>query len=259
MAGRNVGAGAVVVVVAVGLALGGSGSARAYDPQPVVGGAATAIGTVDASADQAEEQPEMENVIGEVSEEYEGDFCGGGESPVDEAWGVMRDGDPRKAERMVRRGLRDGSIERWAQAGAYALLGEIALDGGRTRAAISAYRRALRIDAEEAGLGSRVGLAIALLRAGNRPAAAAEAEHAAAECRDDAYADRVACYGAYHVIGLASDDANAMLEAMQAELVIESTETDGNAEELAQLRERAQAPARRPRTAHERNTIAMSE
>ena len=230
MAGRNV---VLAVALVIGLGLAGPTGARAYDPQVVEQNAAAENDAADPSVGAEAEPAE------EPSEEYmEGDFCGGGETPVDEAWSVMRDGQLRKADRMVRRGLRDGTIERWAQAGAYSLLGEIALRRGRARAAIGSYRHALRIDEEEAGLGARVGLAVALYRIGDVSGAVTEAERVADTCRNERYADEVACYGAYHVIGLASEDADQMLEAMHAALVIEADTSEGNASELAELRER---------------------
>ncbi len=245
MPARNVGATMVSVVLAIGLGFGSAGSARAFHDQ-AVGDAAAAPDAVadDASAEQGTDDADSEEEEGADSEdEYSGDFCGGEESVLDQAWSTMYDGDPREAERMVRLGLRNGTIEAWATARAHALLGEIALGDGRTRLATVEYRRALRLDAEEAGLGSRVGLAIALLRSGDAAAAVAQAQQAAAVCSANTYEDVVTCYGAYHLIGLATTDANVMLEAMHAEFVIEVAVAATREAELATLRDRIAPPS----------------
>jgi len=233
-----------IVVAGLGafIAWGGQSSpAMAWEP-----GAASATGdaagtetleTLDEAQEPAEEEGESEGE-GEV---YEGDFCGGGGSPVDEAWQLMRNGQLREAERSVRGAMRRGEIEGWAQSEAASVLAEIALRRGRAGAAVALYRRAIRLDSEDAGLGSRVGLALALYRNGQTHAALAQARTVATECDADLHADEVACYGAYHLLGRASPDADEMLVAMHAELGLEDGASDWDAQELSELRVRIDA------------------
>jgi tetratricopeptide (TPR) repeat protein len=167
-------------------------------------------------ADAAAPEAVEEEVVDE--EEYvemEGDFCGGGEeTDVDLAYYEIESGNYREARTLLQTALHDRTIEDWQRPQAFAMLGEVQLRLGAVRAAERNYRRALSIDEESAGAASRVGLAVAMLRAGRTDAAREEARTFAEEQCFDVNADTVACYGAYEVISRASSDGFAMLDAM---------------------------------------------
>lgn len=187
-----------------------------------------------AAQDDAEEK--LEETYGDSLEipEIEGgevEFCGGGEaSPVDLAYFDMESGYLDSARDTLAQVIRDGSLDRYERIRAHALLGEVQIRRGKFRSAAHNFRRALELGPESAGDSARLGLAVALLRGGQREEAGVEAREVVDDTCEAAAGSglEMTCFGALQIVAHTTADATEMFESMRQAETVRSTVPDAD-------------------------------
>ncbi|MBX3269276.1 MAG: hypothetical protein KF729_03390 [Sandaracinaceae bacterium] len=191
-----------VFCLAPSFALAQPGALATFDPS---------LAATVAEAPEAEQDDEYAE---DETYDEEMEYCGGGESVLDEARYEMESGDEAGAHRRLVAALREGRVEEWERGYALALLGELQLRRGEPGRALVNFTRAQRIE-PSATSSWRASIATALYLRGRRT----DARETAREAREDACADVYAvasCYAANLVLSRTERDAETRAAAAEA-------------------------------------------